>query len=147
MLGGRHSGLSESVVRWLSRVHPTWEVVPEVSFNVWGERGIIDLVLWHPEHRALAVVELKTQLVDINELLGTLDRKRRLAAPAVRDRGWRPAIVAAWIIVADTRTNHRRVADHRTMLRSAYPADGRAMRTWLRDPYGPIAVLSMWAAG
>ena len=35
-------------------------LVPEVSFSIYGERGVIDMLLWHPARRALLVVELKT---------------------------------------------------------------------------------------
>jgi transcriptional regulator with XRE-family HTH domain len=145
MLGARHSRLHESVVRALARDVPDWAVFPEVSFNIWGERGVIDLVLWHPGRRALLIIELKTELVDANELLGTFDRKRRLAWQIAKDRGWAPLTVSAWIVLAEGRTNERRVAAHRTMLRAAYPADGRAIRRWLRDPVGTVAALSFWS--
>lgn len=144
MLALRHSRLHESVARAMARDAAAWTAVPEVSFNIYGERGVIDLVLWHPGRRALLVMELKTELVDANELLGTMDRKRRLARRVVRDRGWEPAIVSGWIILAGSRTNERRVAEHRTMLRAAYPSSGRAIGSWLRDPVGSIAALSMW---
>jgi len=55
------------------------------------------------------VIELKTAIADVNELLGTADRKRRLAAQVARERGWDPRTVSQWLIVADTRTNRRRL--------------------------------------
>ncbi len=146
MLALRHSRLHESVARALARDAVAWTAMPEVSFNIFGERGIIDLVLWHPGRRALLVIELKTELVDANELLGAMDRKRRLAWRVGRDRGWDPATVSAWIVLAGSRTNERRVAEHRTILRAAYPSSGRAIGSWLRDPVGSIAALSMWSA-
>jgi hypothetical protein len=78
-------------------------------------------------------------------MLGTLDKKRCLAMGVAHDRGWDPVSVSAWIILADSRTNERRIVQFRTMLRSAYPASGRTMRAWLRDPVGSIAGLSLWA--
>ena len=50
---------------------PAWVVRPEVSFSIYGERGVIDVLAWHPARRAILVIELKTELVDINELMGT----------------------------------------------------------------------------
>jgi hypothetical protein len=88
------------------------------------------------------VIELKTELVDVQETVGTLDRKVRLAAEVAAKRGWRPAVVASWLIVAESPTNRRRVGAHGAMLRAAYPADGRTMPGWLRRPRGPIAALS-----
>lgn len=145
LLSARHSALHESVTRALAHDFPAWVMASEVSFAIWEERGIIDLLLWHPTRRALLIIEFKTELVDVGALLGTMDRRRRLAAEIAEQRGWVPTTVSAWIIVAESRTNQRRIAAHRTVLRNAYPADGRQMRRWLRDPVGPIAAMSLWA--
>lgn len=145
MLSVRHSQLHESVARMLTSDFPDWELAPEVSFAQYGERGVIDLLLWHPARRALLVIEFKTDLVDVNELLGTMDRKRRLAWEVAKQRGWVPATVSAWIVVAGSRTTERRIAAHRTMLRAGYPAGGHEIRAWLGDPVGSIAALSMWS--
>jgi len=144
MLNVRHSLLHEAVARSIVTGFPDWVLLPEASFSVYGERGIIDLLLWHPARRALLVIELKTDLVDVNEMLGTMDRKRRLAWRVARERGLDPETVSAWIIVAESRTNERRVGEHRTMLRAGYPATGRSMRAWLKAPAGSIAGLSAW---
>ncbi|MEP7378816.1 MAG: helix-turn-helix domain-containing protein [Chloroflexota bacterium] len=143
LLNARHSALHESVARSFAEL-PGWQIAPEVSFSIRGEKGIIDIIAWHAATRTLLVIELKTEIVDVNELLGTLDRKRRLASEIALERGWLAARVATWLIVADSRTNHRRVADHATTLRAALPAAGRTMSSWLRDPTAPIACLSFW---
>jgi len=90
------------------------------------------------------IVEFKTELVDVGDLLATMDRRRRLAAEIAEERGWYPRTVSTWVILAASRTNERRVAQHRVVLRTAFPADGRRMRRWLADPDGPISALSMW---
>ena len=38
-----------------------------------------------------SIIELKTEMVDLGELLATADRRTRLARDIVRDRGWDPA--------------------------------------------------------
>ena len=81
----------------------------------------------------------------VNELMGTLDRKGRLAAHIARDRGWHAASVGVWLIVADSAMNRRRVRSHASTLRAALPADGRMVTGWLRRPVGPIRCLSFWA--
>ena len=144
MLSSRHALLAESVVQTLQRDSPEWQVFPEVSFSIWGERGVIDLLAWHPGRRALLIIEIKTELVDVGETLGTMDRKRRLASQIAAERGWDPATVPGWIILAAGRTNERRLAAFRSTLRAAYPADARQMRAWLTDPVGSVAALSMW---
>jgi transcriptional regulator with XRE-family HTH domain len=143
LLNARHSALHELVARFFRSV-PGWIVRPEVSFSIYGERGVIDLLAWDSERRALCVIELKTAIADVNELVGVVDRKRRLAARIVADLGWIPASVSVWVIVGDSRTNRRRIQAHGSMLRAAFPADGRAMRGWLFRPERPIAGLSIW---
>jgi transcriptional regulator with XRE-family HTH domain len=144
MLGAGHAALHEEVAqRLLSQ--PGWRFAPEVSFSIYGERGVIDILAWHQATRSLLVIELKTELVDFNELLGTLDRKVRLARDVAAERGWtRPASVSVWLIVVDSSTSRRRAREHGSMLRAALPDDGRAMRRWLARPSGRVAAMSFW---
>jgi transcriptional regulator with XRE-family HTH domain len=144
LLNSRHSALHESVARMFRDQLPTWILAPEVSFAIYGERGVIDILAWHPGRRALLVIELKTDLADMNELVGTFDRKRRLAREVAAARRWDPASVSAWLIISATRTNRRRVEAHEAMLRAALPDDGRTIRHWLRDPVRAINALSFW---
>jgi transcriptional regulator with XRE-family HTH domain len=143
LLRARHSALAESVAGTFARL-PGWTIVPEVSFSIWGERGVIDLLAFHRPSGCLLVIELKTDIVDVNELVGTLDRKARLAPSLVKERGWRVTSVSRWLILADDKTNQRRVAAHRAMLRAALPETGRTMRGWLRRPTGSVRALSVW---
>jgi transcriptional regulator with XRE-family HTH domain len=146
LLNARHSSLHEQVARSFA-VRPAWLAEPEVSFAIYGERGIIDILALHRQRDMLLVIELKTDIVDVNELVGTLDRKRRLGLQVARDRGWgvgdRTA-VSAWLIVAESRTNRRRVQAHGAMLRAVLPLDGRSMKGWLLDPVKPVGALSFW---
>jgi transcriptional regulator with XRE-family HTH domain len=151
LLNSRHSVLHESVARAF-RDLPDWISLPEVSFAVFGERGVIDILAWHPGRRVLLVIELKTDISDVNELIGTADRKRRLAREAAIKRGLMaapdpPPTVELWLIVESTRTNRRRIDAHEAMLRSAFPNETRAMRRWLRDPAGPMSGIFLWSVG
>lgn len=143
LLGARHSALHEAVASRFAAL-PGWTAVPEVTFSEFGERGAIDVLAWHAPTRTLLIIELKTELIDVQELLGTLDRKRRLARKVAADRGWVAAAVGVWVILAEHRTNRRRVDAHRTVLRAALPTDGRTMNAWLLAPRGTIAALSFW---
>ena len=145
LVNARHSALHEAVAQYLASLNG-WVFVPEVSFAIRGERGIIDILAWHALTRSILVIELKTEIVDVQETVGTLDRKRRLAVWVARERGWHAANVSTWLLVAEGTANRRRVAAHGTMLRAALPFDGWAMRNWLREPSGhPVAGLSLWA--
>ena len=139
MLSSRHASMAEAVLRLL--VDAGWETHSEVSFNHFGERGVVDIVAWHAPTATLLLIELKTELADPNDLLAVMDRRRRLAAEIVRQFGWAPKVVGQWVVVAASRTNARRLAEHRTLLRSAFPSDGRSVPGWLRDPSGPVAAL------
>lgn len=141
-----HSELHESVARMFASDLPDWILAPEVTYSIFGERGVIDILAWHPGFRALVVIELKTDIVDVNDLVGSMDRRRRLASEIAVDRGWEPLTVSCWVIVAGGRTNRARLASHRAMLRNAFPVDGRSMRSWLRKPDRAISALSLWDA-
>jgi transcriptional regulator with XRE-family HTH domain len=139
VISARHAAMAERVTAML--VAAGWEVRPEASFNSFGERGVVDLVAWHSATRTLLLVEIKTELVDPSGLLMVTDRRRRLAGVIARDSGWTPDRVAQWVVLAAGRTNARRVADHRSMLRAAFPADGRSIPSWLDDPRSPLDAL------
>jgi hypothetical protein len=94
----------------------------------------------------LLIIELKTDIADVNELVGTFDRKRRLAREIVKERGWVPTTVSGWVIVSAGRTNRARISAHGAMLRAAFPLDGRSVLGWLADPAQAISALSMWSA-
>lgn len=141
MVNARHAALHEAVARvFAASAH--WSTAPEVSFNVFGERGAVDVLAWHEPRRALLVVELKTEIVDVQGLLGAVDRYRRLAPRLAGERGWQPATVSTWVAIAAGRANERSVAAHRTVLHGAFPADGRRMAAWLRDPIGRLDALT-----
>lgn len=144
-LTARHSAMAEELTGWLLR-RPDWTVRPEVSFSIWGERGVVDLIAWHAARRTMLLIELKTEIVDVGDLMATADRRRRLAPRIASELGWRPIAIGYWVAVAESTTNARRVRDHRAVLRTAFPSDWRAIRAWLREPVGPMAGLSLRAS-
>ena len=139
VLSGRHAAMAERVTAIL--VAAGFEVRPEASFNHFGERGVVDLVAWHPKNQMLLLVEIKTELVDVSDLLTVTDRRRRLAGVIARERSWVPKAVSQWVVLDNGRTNHRRVAEHQALLRAAFPADGRSIAKWLGDPREPLDAL------
>jgi transcriptional regulator with XRE-family HTH domain len=141
MINAKHAALAESVVAWIGEM-PGWTVRPEVSFSVAGERGIVDLLAWHEGRRSVLVIELKTDIVDVGELLGTLDRRRRLGWRIAAGVGWRADVVGVCLLIGEGRTNRRRVAHHGRTLRAALPDDGRRLRSWLAIPSGELAAMA-----
>jgi transcriptional regulator with XRE-family HTH domain len=140
LVNARHAGM-HNVLAGRFAGHPAWLYEPEVSFSSYGERGVVDGLAWHRASMSLLVIELKTELVDLNDLLASVDRKRRLAPEMVRSRGWRPATTSSWVAVADSRTNRRSVGRHAAVLRAKFPADGHELAAWLRRPEGRIDAL------
>ncbi len=141
LINSRHSAMHEGLARMLEAL-PGWTFDPEVSFSYFGERGVIDVLGWHAEAATILVIELKTEIVDVQELMGTMDRRVRLASRIAADRGLRARHVAAWVILANDRSNHRRLQDHRAALRNKFPSDGRSMASWLTHPSQPIWALT-----
>jgi transcriptional regulator with XRE-family HTH domain len=140
LLNAGHAAMHEAIAR-LFRRRPDWLTAPEVSFSIYGERGVVDLLAFHPGTGALLVIELKSVLVDVEGLLSAVDRYRRLAPRLARERGWAVTSVSTCVLLRDTRTDRRRVTAHAAVLRSAFPGDARTLRRWLRTPVGTVNAL------
>lgn len=117
---------------WIARI--------EVSYSIYGERGSIDLLGWHEVTRSILVIEVKTDVVSVEETLRKHDEKVRLAGRIVGEQfGWRPQAVGRLLVLPGLATPRRRVERHAAVLRVAYPARGAAVRAWLRNPGGPMS--------
>jgi hypothetical protein len=136
----RHAALVEALVNRLRG--EGWLVATEVSFNIYGERGSIDILALHPASGALLVVEVKSVVPEIGGMLMTLDRKVRLAREVARKQlGLEATTVSRLLVLPEHRTARRRVADHATTFETAFPARNVAIKRWLRAPSGAIAGL------
>lgn len=112
-----------------------WRVVPEASFNQYGDRGRIDLLAFHPATAMLVVVEVKTVIAEIQDLLGALNTKERIAPAVARSLGWRAARAIPFLVVADTTTNRRRLTSH-SRLFARLAVRGKGAGAWIRRPDG-----------
>jgi transcriptional regulator with XRE-family HTH domain len=140
LLDATHARLGERVVRLLTA--DGWTVIPEVSFSIYGERGSIDLLAWHPATRTLLVIELKSEIASVEETFRRHDVKVRLARQIALERfGWKAAVVGRLLVVPAHRTIRRQVEDKARLFESVYPARNVVVRRWLRDPVDPLAGL------
>lgn len=137
-----HAALVERVVRHLAAAG--WGTATEVSFNVYGERGSIDVLGYHHVTRTLLVVEVKASIGDVQATLTALDRKTRLAPAIARERSWAAASVSTMLVVRDDRTARRRVGEHEATFRSAYPARSREARRWVAAPSPRRPFRAIW---
>lgn len=146
ILNAAHAELHESFASYLGTLNG-WIWLPEVSFSHYGERGVIDILAWHPATRCLLIIELKTELVDPQELVAVMHRRARLGREIAAREGWEPLTISTWVVVRDTSTERRRARRHSRLLRGAFPHDGRAARSWMLRPAGRLSALSFWSYG
>lgn len=139
LLDARHTAVVAASMALLRRL--SWDVHPEVSYSIFGERGSIDVLAARETERAVVVEEAKAEIGTIGETIRKLDEKSRL----VRERigferfGWSPAAVGRLLVLPDTDTARRAVARNAAVLDPAFPARGRVVGRWLRAPVGPMS--------
>ena len=140
LLDAAHARLGERVTGRLKA--EGWTVIPEVSFSIYGERGSIDLLAWHPATRTLLVIELKSEIASIEETFRRHDVKVRLARRILAERfGWKAAVVGRLLVVPAHRTIRHQVEDNAQLFASVYPSRNVAVRRWLHAPVGPVSGL------
>jgi transcriptional regulator with XRE-family HTH domain len=131
LMDAKHAALQERVARTLAA--QGWDVRVEQSFNHFGDRGRYDVLAFHAPHGALLVAEIKTEFGDLQETIGRLNVKTRLAAAVAREIGWAPHITIPALIVADSTTSRQIVRHHETIFGTLSLRGGEA-RAWLRRP-------------
>lgn len=134
LLDAAHAGLVDQVVRILAEAG--WEVVPEATFSIYGERGSIDVLAFHPATGSLLVIEVKSTVPDMQGMLSTLDRKVRLAPAIARERGWQVTSVSRLLVIGEDRTSRRRLDAHAATVNQLMPLRTTAMRNWITAPSG-----------
>jgi transcriptional regulator with XRE-family HTH domain len=139
-----HAALAERVIGWITSIDG-WVARPEVSFSRFGERGVIDILACHAATGSLLVIELKTDIIDVGELLGTLDRKLRNAMEVAIGLGWAPTSVSGLLVVAESDANRRRIGNHRATFEASLPDRITALRAWLAAPRGTVRALMFFA--
>jgi len=125
-----------------------WEVLTEVTYAEWGERGSIDILAWHAATRRLLVVEIKTEIASAEELLRRHDEKVRLGPKLARDRfGMAPGSVTRLLVLANRTANRTRLARLEASVGATYPARGRVVRDWIADPSATAAMHGLLLLG
>lgn len=133
----RHARLQNRVVALLTEAG--WEIEVEETFNRYGEKGSVDILAWQADCRALAVIEIKADLVDLQDTVRTLGMKARVVPEVVRrSRGWRPEMLATILVLPDANVHRNAVAQYAALLAAALPARTREVRDWLRCPDGNL---------
>ena len=137
-----HARIQKAVAEELTSLG--WLVQVEVSFNHYGDRGRVDVLAHHPGTRLVVAVEVKSALGDLQETLGRLDIKARLARTIAAGVGWSDATGAVpMLVIGDSRTARRLVANHAALF-ARYSLRGRAGVAWLRRPRPPVPTGVLW---
>jgi hypothetical protein len=138
LIDARHASLVEFVVSVLGRAG--WLIEIEFGFNVYGDRGSVDILGWHAATRTLLIVEVKSRFTDLQAMFLSLARKVRLIPDVVRkELGWDPLVVSRLIAVDGTHGNRTILRQHASTFDATFPERSIAIRRWLRRPSGPIA--------
>jgi transcriptional regulator with XRE-family HTH domain len=133
-----HAALVDLVVGVLRRAG--WRIELEFGFNVFGDRGSVDILAWHATTRTLLIVEVKSRFTDLQAMLLSIAGKVRLVPDVARkELGWNALAVGRVVVAYGTTENRSILAAHGSTFDTALPARARAIRSWLRVPSGPIA--------
>lgn len=142
LIDREHASVVEVVVSELRAVG--WEVLLEYTFNHYGERGSVDVIGWHAPSGTLVIVEVKSRLTDLQDLLASLGRKIRIV-PDLLDRecGWKPASVGRMVVMPGWTANRAVVDRHRAIFDASFPGRAVDVHRWLRNPRDP-SLAAVW---
>jgi hypothetical protein len=131
----------------ITRLGPGWRSIPEYSFHVSGDRGAVDVLAWNADRAALLLIEVKSELVDMQATLRSMDVKARVMPGIVaREQGWRPGAVGSVLVLPDESTARRQVSSHGPAFDVALPARTVEVRRWVRTPCGSVRGIWFLAA-
>jgi transcriptional regulator with XRE-family HTH domain len=140
LLDGEHAALVNAVAAIMRR--RGWQILVEYTFNHFGDRGSVDLVGWHPQHRALVLVEVKSRITDVQDLHSAMARKRRIVPSLLtKELGWRPMTVGQLLVVGEASGQRRLVDRHSEIFAATFAQRGREARAWLAHPAGTLSAL------
>jgi transcriptional regulator with XRE-family HTH domain len=140
LIDRQHAALVQGVAEVLRTAG--WQIVPEFTFNHFGERGSVDLVAWHEASGTLLLVEVKSRLTDLQDLFARIATKVRVVPKLVAaEHGWQPKRIARLLVLPGTTANRSIVERHRDLFASSFPARAPEIRRWLRDPRVDLAGL------
>ena len=140
LLDADHAALQERWAVRKARAARTWTSRQEVTYNHFGDRGNIDDLAFDAMTGTLLVSELKTGIFDVQRMLAKMDEKERLASALARRFGWHVRDVVGCLVLADTRTNRRRVQQHAALF-GRFGVRGRFASSWLSAPLPATGLL------
>jgi transcriptional regulator with XRE-family HTH domain len=134
----RHAALVDRVVTLLRDAG--WTVEVEWPFNHYGDRGSVDVLAWHPTLGSLLLIEVKSELRNVQDTLRALHVKRGVVPRLLaQERGWRPRSLGVVLVVPEIRAERDRIDRHGATFASALPARTVEVKRWIADPSGRLS--------
>jgi len=127
-----HGWCSSYLARVLRR--RGWEVRAEVEIGRDRFRGWIDLLAYRPSDGTLVVIEIKTRIDDLGQIIRTIGWYARSARESAPAYGWRPRRVMRLLAVLATAETETRLEVQRDLVRGEFPATSAAIAAWMDDP-------------
>jgi transcriptional regulator with XRE-family HTH domain len=124
-----HSRCSGSVDRRLRS--SGWLTRREVEIVHARSHGWIDILAFHPGRRTLIIVEIKTRLDDLGLAERQLAWYERSAREVAARFGWKPVIIATWLLLLHTDEVDDAIRRERATLAVGFPARAGDMRAML----------------
>lgn len=140
LLDEEHAQIVAEIAAFLKR--NGWIVEPEASFNVYGDRGRVDLLAYHAATKTVLVIEVKTILTDLGDTFGSLNVKQRVVRTMAREREWEMETAGTLLAVADTVASRGVVRDHPALF-DEFEMLASGIRRWLAHPIGARRML-LW---
>ena len=139
----RHAAMVEAVSARL--LATGWEIVPEFTFNHYGEMGAVDVLAWRTASKTLVIVEVKSEFDDLQNMLSALDRKVRLVPDLLAARlGWRPLAAGVILALRDGSTERDFLANHSATFEAAFPSRTVDVKRWLAEPQVAQPLRGIW---
>ena len=106
-----------------------WLVEREVDIEGGRARGSIDVFAFNPRSRALLVLEIKTEIVDVGAIERQLNWYLGEAGRAATERGWRSSRPSSGLILLMSRANDDILVSLADVFRAGFPGRARDLRS------------------
>jgi transcriptional regulator with XRE-family HTH domain len=130
-----HARCTAYVVARLKR--DDWLTATEVEIGGDRSRGWMDVLAFHPDHRLLLVIEIKTEIRDLGAIERTLGWYEREAWTAGRRLGWRPSHIIGCLLLLATEMNEVRIGDNQTAFSAGFPVRASELRRIIANEVPP----------
>jgi transcriptional regulator with XRE-family HTH domain len=114
-----------------------WLTANEVEVGGDRSRGWIDILAYHPGHRLLLVIEIKTEIRDLGAIERTLGWYEREAWVGARRLGWQPRKVVGCLFLLATEMNEARISDNQAAFSAGFQIRATELRRIMSNDAPP----------